>query len=83
MLEAVVELAEHAAVNVTDRDAAKELLFRLALTHPEIAIIWADSDSAYAGKLVTWAKTYLDITIKWCVARRTRRASSSFPPPGG
>ncbi|MFD3926618.1 IS5 family transposase [Streptomyces sp. NPDC058614] len=50
------------AANVTDRDAAKELLFRLALTHPEIAIVWADS--AYAGKLVTWAKTYLDITIK-------------------
>ncbi|AZQ32156.1 hypothetical protein EJ357_00575 [Streptomyces cyaneochromogenes] len=33
-----------------------------ALTHPEIAIVWADS--AYAGKLVTWATTYLDITIK-------------------
>jgi transposase len=30
--------------------------------YPEIAIVWADS--AYAGKLVTWAKTYLDITIK-------------------
>jgi transposase len=30
--------------------------------HPEIAIVWADS--AYTGKLVTWAKTYLDITIK-------------------
>lgn len=50
------------AANVTDRDAAKELLFRLALTHPEIDIVWADS--AYAGKLVTWAKTYLDITTK-------------------
>lgn len=50
------------AANVTDRDAAKELLFRVALMHPEIAIVWADS--AYAGKLVTWAKTYLDITIK-------------------
>ncbi|KPI11691.1 hypothetical protein OK006_11146 [Actinobacteria bacterium OK006] len=35
---------------------------RLALTHPEIAIVRADS--AYAGKLVPWAKTYLDITIK-------------------
>ena len=50
------------AADVTDRDAAKELFFRLALTHPEIAIIWADS--AYAGKLVDWAKKYLDITIK-------------------
>jgi hypothetical protein len=34
------------AANVTDRDAAKELLFRLALMHPEIAIVWADSSRA-------------------------------------
>ncbi|MBV1942133.1 IS5 family transposase [Streptomyces sp. BV286] len=45
-----------------DSAPAKELLFRLALTHPEIIIVWADS--AYGGKLVTWAKKYLDITIK-------------------
>lgn len=50
------------SADVTDRDAAKELLLRLALTHPEVSIVWADS--TYAGKLVTWAKTYLDITIK-------------------
>ncbi|MGW1615573.1 transposase, partial [Streptomyces sp. NPDC002285] len=50
------------AADVTDRDATKELFFRLALRHPEIAIVWADS--AYAGKLVDWAKKYLDITIK-------------------
>ncbi|MFF4734221.1 hypothetical protein ACFY3M_55715 [Streptomyces mirabilis] len=31
---------------------------------------------------MTWAKTYLDITIKRCVAGRTRRASSSFPAAG-
>lgn len=30
--------------------------------HPEITIVWADS--AYAGQLVTWAKTYLNLTIK-------------------
>ncbi|MEU1534716.1 IS5 family transposase [Streptomyces fagopyri] len=47
---------------VHDSGPAKELLFRLALTHPEISIVWADS--AYGGKLVTWAKKYLDITIK-------------------
>jgi transposase len=48
--------------SLTDRDAAKELLFRLRLMHPEITIVWADS--AYAGKLVTWAKKYLNLTIK-------------------
>ncbi|WP_307781644.1 MULTISPECIES: IS5 family transposase [unclassified Streptomyces] len=45
-----------------DSAAAKEVLFRLRLTHPEITLVWADS--AYAGKLVTWAKRYLNLTIK-------------------
>jgi transposase len=48
--------------DVTDRDAAREVLFRLHLMHPEIAIVWADS--AYAGALVDWAKERLDIKIK-------------------
>ncbi|AEY85298.1 putative transposase [Streptomyces hygroscopicus subsp. jinggangensis 5008] len=48
--------------DMTDRDAAKEVLFRLRLMHPEITIVWADS--AYAGQLVTWAKRYLNLTIK-------------------
>ncbi|MFM9499492.1 IS5 family transposase [Streptomyces galilaeus] len=48
--------------DMTDRDAAKEVLFRLRLMHPEITIVWADS--AYAGQLVTWAKKYLRLTIK-------------------
>ncbi|WP_369696692.1 IS5 family transposase [Streptomyces sp. XD-27] len=48
--------------SLSDRDAAKEVLFRLRLMHPEITIVWADS--AYAGKLVTWAKRHLDLTIK-------------------
>lgn len=30
--------------------------------HPEITIVWADR--AYAGQLVTWAKTHLNLTIK-------------------
>lgn len=45
-----------------DSHAAKEVLFRLRLMHPEITIVWADS--AYAGKLVTWAKRHLNLTIK-------------------
>jgi transposase len=47
---------------MTDRDAAKEVLFRLRLMHPEITIVWADSD--YAGKLVGWARQRLNLTIK-------------------
>lgn len=48
--------------DMTDRDAAKEVLFRLRLMHPEITIVWADS--AYAGQLVDWAKKYLNLTLK-------------------
>lgn len=48
--------------DLADRDAAKEVLFRLRLMHPEITIVWADS--AYAGKLVTWAKRHLNLTLK-------------------
>lgn len=36
-----------------DSAAAKEVLFRLRLMHPEITLVRADR--AYAGKLVTWA----------------------------
>ena len=43
-------------------NAAKEVLFRLRLMHPEITIVWADS--GYAGKLVTWANKHLDLTLK-------------------
>ncbi|WP_326809835.1 IS5 family transposase [Streptomyces scopuliridis] len=45
-----------------DSAAAKEVLFRLRLMHPEITIVGADR--AYAGKLVTWAKQHLNLTIK-------------------
>ncbi len=45
-----------------DSHAAKEVLFRLRLMHPEITIVWPDS--AHAGKLVTWAKKHLWFTNK-------------------
>nr|WP_308040831.1 IS5 family transposase [Streptomyces sp. PSKA30] len=48
--------------DMQDRDAARELLWRLRLTHPQITQVWADS--AYAGRLVTWAEDFLHITLK-------------------
>ncbi|QKW17878.1 transposase [Kitasatospora sp. NA04385] len=48
--------------DITDRDAAKEVLFRLRPMHPEITIVWADS--AYAGQLVARAEKYLNLTVK-------------------
>lgn len=56
--------------DMADRDCARDLLFRLRLTHPEITLVWADS--AYAGSLIEWARTFLNLTIK--VVSRPRGA---------
>ncbi|SOE06479.1 IS5 family transposase [Streptomyces sp. Ag109_G2-15] len=48
--------------DIQDRDAGREVLFRLRLMHPELTVVWADS--AYAGKLVDWAKQFLSLTIR-------------------
>ncbi|MGW6845747.1 transposase [Streptomyces sp. NPDC054958] len=48
--------------DMTDRDAARELLWRLRLTQPQINQVWADS--AYAGQLVDWARDFLNITLR-------------------
>ncbi len=48
--------------DMTDRDAARELLWRLRLMQPQITQVWADS--AYAGQLITWADDFLKMTLK-------------------
>ena len=48
--------------DLSDRDIAKDLLFRLRLTYPAVSIVWADS--AYSGALVDWAARFLHLTIK-------------------
>lgn len=48
--------------------------------HPEITIVWADS--GYAGQLVTWAKTYLKLTIKTVSRPKNTPGSSSCPGAG-
>jgi transposase len=48
--------------NVTDRDAAREVLLRLCLEHPEITQVWADQ--GYSGELVTWAKDTLGLMLR-------------------
>jgi transposase len=48
--------------NLSDRDAARDLLVRLRLLHPQLTLVWADS--AYSGTLVDWAKRVLRLTLK-------------------
>ena len=50
------------AASVQDRDAARPLLWNLRRAFPSIALAWADG--GYAGKLVTWAKTRLHLTLE-------------------
>lgn len=52
--------------DTTDRDAARLLLARLRVAHPEITLIWADS--GYSGELEKWAKDELGLTM--CISRR-------------
>jgi transposase len=50
------------AASVQDRDAAKPLLWNLKKAFPTVRLAWADG--IYAGKLVTWAKTALKLTVQ-------------------
>jgi hypothetical protein len=47
--------------SVHDAHAARDFLFRLRLAHPEVTLVWADSDG---GELVTWARDRLRFTLK-------------------
>jgi transposase len=50
------------AASVQDRDAARPLLWNLRRAFPSIRLAWADG--GYAGKLVTWSKTALKLTLQ-------------------
>ena len=50
------------AAGLQDRDAAKPLLWNLHKAFPQIRLAWADG--GYAGKLVTWAKKALKLTLE-------------------
>jgi transposase len=50
------------AASVQDREAARPLLWNLRRAFPSIKLTWADG--GYAGKLVTWAKTRIKLTLQ-------------------
>jgi transposase len=51
-----------------DSIPARDQLFRLRLTHPELTAAWADS--AYGGTLVDWSRSFLGITLKTVPRRK-------------
>lgn len=50
------------AGNVTDRRAAGVMLPGLRSRFPRITLVWADS--GYTGRLVTWAREKLQLTVQ-------------------
>jgi transposase len=61
---------------VQDRDAAKPLLWNLRKAFRTVRLVWADS--GYAGKLVTWTKTKLRLTL--LIVRRTDKHKFTVLP---
>lgn len=45
-----------------DSSPARDQLFRLRLTHPELTV--ARADSAYGGTLIHWSHAFLGIALK-------------------
>ncbi|MDH6137992.1 transposase [Kitasatospora sp. MAA4] len=43
------------AADVSERDAARVLLWRLRKIHPQLTLVWGDG--AYSGSLIDWART--------------------------
>nr|WP_245685358.1 IS5 family transposase [Streptomyces yerevanensis] len=50
------------ATSITDRDAARTLRPRLRARFTKISLVWADG--GYTGKLVTWARKKLQLTVQ-------------------
>jgi transposase len=50
------------AASVQDRDAAMPLLWNLRRAFPTVKLAWADG--GYTGKPVTWAKTWLRLSLQ-------------------
>jgi transposase len=55
-------LVEITSASVQDRDGARKLLDRLKMAMPSLSLLWADG--GYAGKLVAWAKTSLNLAVQ-------------------
>ncbi|MDI6103307.1 hypothetical protein QLQ12_32335 [Actinoplanes sp. NEAU-A12] len=67
------------AADVTDRDAAREMLPELRKNNPELTLMWADI--AYTG-LTGWARNELDLTFK-VVKKPPNQVGFKVCPAGG
>lgn len=63
--------------DTTDRDVARELLWRLRVMQPRISQVWADS--AYAGQLINWSDDFLHMTLKSVSRPREAKGFVALP----
>lgn len=68
------------AASVQDRDAAGWLLWTLRTCFPTISLVWADG--GYAGRLIAWAKTSLNLTVQ-IVRKLAGQVGFQVLPAGG
>jgi putative transposase len=61
----ILAVVVHSA-GIQDRDGAKLVLWRMALSFPRIRLIWADG--GYAGELIGWVKQ----TFEWFLKIKKR-----------
>jgi transposase len=65
------------AASVQDRDAGRDLLWRLQAAYRAISLVWADG--GYAGKLVNWAANTLRLTVQ--IVKRTDKLVGFYVLP--
>lgn len=65
------------AASVQDRDGGRRAMLICRQAHPTIRLVWADG--GYAGKLVAWARTVLDVILSVVTKPAGRRGFAVLP----
>lgn len=65
------------AASVQDRDGGRRAMLICRQAHPTIRLVWADG--GYAGKLVAWARTVLDVIVSVVTKPAGRRGFAVLP----
>ena len=65
------------AASVQDRDGGRRAMLICRQAHPTIRLVWADG--GYAGKLVAWARTVLDVIVSVVTKPAGRRGFAELP----
>lgn len=65
------------AASVQDRDGGRRVMLICRQAHPTVRLVWADG--GYAGQLVSWAKTMLDLVVSIVAKPAGQRGFAVLP----